>query len=255
VLRESLGKDAKALIGVMKAQGSILGALKEGARIVAAGRSFLDGVPYSAHFTTEGRTATRVAEDIAAIGAIAARNGGSEVENTIPKVLRANPFGPVNSMLGPEGERWVPIHGLLTHAAAGPTLAKIEALYAEHAAEMERLGVATGYMFATSGATAVLIEPVFFWPDATEALHRAAVEPAHLARLKTYAPNPPARALVETLRAAIVGIFREMGAVHLQIGRTYPWAESLSPPARQLATRLKHAVDPRGLMNPGSLGL
>ncbi len=253
--RESLGADAKALIGVMKAQGSVLAAIREGARIVTAGRSFLADVPYSAHFITEGRSKSRVDEDRAEIVAIARAHGGTEVEATIPKVMRANPFGPVNSMLGPDGERWVPVHGLVGHAAAAPTVAAILALYATHAEAMTREGIGAGYMFASAGTTAVLIEPVFFWPDAREALHDAAVEAAHLARLTRFPANPAARALVEQLRAGVIAIFAGAGAVHLQIGRTYPWAAALDPAALALVRGVKALVDPARLMNPGSLGL
>ena len=85
------------------------------------------------------------------------------------------------------------------------------ALFEANAAEMERLDVGAGYMFLTIGTTGFLIEPVFCWPDAQEALHRHAVEPAHLARLRDHGTNPAARALVEQLRAEIVAFFGRLG--------------------------------------------
>ena len=253
--RESLGADAKALLGVMKAQGSVFGALKEGARVVAAGRNFLDGVPFSAHFTSEGRTQHACDDDAIAIADIARRHGGTAVENTIPKVMRANPFGPVNSMLGPRGERWVPVHGIVRHGDAAGVVAQITALYAEHAAAMGDHGIGAGYMFAIAGTTGVLVEPVFFWPDAIDALHRASVEPDHLARLAGFAANPAARAVVEQLRNALIDLFGAAGAIHLQIGRTYPLLPRHHPAAVAILRTVKAHVDPRGLMNPGSLGL
>ena len=50
---------------------------------------------------------------MAEIERIVAGAGGRTIENTIPKILRANPFPPVNSMVGPAGERWVPVHGFV----------------------------------------------------------------------------------------------------------------------------------------------
>ena len=253
--RESLAKDAKALLGMMRSQGSAWKALKEGASVVAAGRSFLEGVPFSLHLIAEGRHQQAVDADMQQAEAIARRAGGRAVENSIPKILRANPFPPVNSMVGPDGERWVPVHGFLPHSALPEAWDAIQALYADTAADMQRLGVNAGAMLAAAGAQAALIEPVFFWPEALNPLHRHAVEPGHLARLKGFPPNPEASALVHSLRSRIIDLFRARGAIHLQIARCYPLEQSHDPAAWTILKALKQAVDPQGLMNPGSLGL
>jgi FAD/FMN-containing dehydrogenase len=253
--RDSLAGDAKSLLNMMKAQGSAWKALKEGAKVVAAGRSFLEGVPFSLHVICEGRHQAAVDADLGAIHTIAARHGGRAVENSIPKILRANPFPPVNSMVGPAGERWVPVHGFLPHSRLAEGWARIQALFANEASEMERLGVGAGAMFAAVSRSACLIEPVFFWPDALEELHRRSLEPGHLAKLQAFPANQESRGLVERLRVSIVGIFGELGAAHVQIARTYKLKESHDPAAWELLRALKAAVDPRGLMNPGSLGL
>jgi FAD/FMN-containing dehydrogenase len=253
--RDSLGSDAKALVGMMKAQGSFWKAVKEGAKVVAAGRSFLDDARFSAHLIVEGRSETAAADDMKRIERIVAEAGGRAVENTIPKVLRANPFPPVNSMLGPEGERWVPVHGIVRHSRAVEAVARIGALYEAHAAEMERLGVGAGYMFLPVGRTGFLIEPVFFFPDSWGELHRRSVEPAHLARLKEAPANMQARALVDGLRQGVIDIFGALDAVHLQIGRTYPFKERSDPAGWHVLEAVKRAVDPEGRMNTGALGL
>lgn len=253
--RDSLGADAKALVGMMKAQGGFWKGLKEGAKVVAAGRSFLDEARFSIHTIAEGRNQAAADTDMAAIREIAEQHGGREVENTIPKVLRANPFPPVNSMLGPSGERWVPVHGVVRHSRALPTIEAIIALFEAHAEPMERLGVGAGYMFLPVATTGFLIEPVFYWPDAQGALHQASVERAHLAKLHDFPANPPARALVEQLRAEIIAIFGRMEAVHFQIGRAYPLGERSNPAGWALLKQVKEAVDPHHLMNPGVLGL
>ncbi len=253
--RDSLTSDAKALVGMMKAQGGFWKGLKEGARVVAAGRSFLDDARFSIHTICEGRIQAAADADLAAIRAIVAANGGREVENTIPKILRANPFPPVNSMLGPSGERWVPVHGIVNHSRALETIQSIIALYAANAPEMERLNVGAGYMFVAVGSTGFLIEPVFFWPDAYDLLHENAVEPAHLAKLTRFPVNPPARALVEQLRSEIIAIFGRMGGMHMQIGRAYPLQQRLGADGWKLVQAMKTAVDPQHRMNPGVLGL
>lgn len=253
--RDSLGADAKALVGMMKAQGGFWKGLKEGAKVVAAGRSFLDGATFSIHSIAEGRNQASADADMAAIRMIVSQAGGREVENTIPKVLRANPFPPVNSMLGPSGERWVPVHGIVRHSRALATIQAVIALFETYAGEMDRLGVGAGYMFLPVATTGFLIEPVFYWPDAQEALHKHSVEPAHLARLRDFPVGAEARALVEKLRADIIDIFGQMDAIHFQIGRTYPLEARSDPGAWTILEALKAAVDPDGRMNPGVLGL
>lgn len=253
--RDSLTSDAKALVGMMRAQGGFWRGLREGAKVVAAGRSFLDEATFSIHTIAEGSNKVAADADMAAIRAIALAAGGKEVENTIPKVLRANPFPPVNSMLGPNGERWVPVHGIVRHSKARATIAAIIDLFEGNAEAMERLGVGAGYMFLTVGSTGFLIEPVFYWPDAQGALHKATVEPAHLAKLTDFPVNADARALVEELRAEIIVIFGRMEAIHLQVGRTYPLRERSDPRAWSVLEAVKAAVDPQRRMNPGVLGL
>ena len=73
-------------------------------------------------------------------GAIAERFGGRAIENSIPKIMRANPFPPVNSMVGPEGERWVPVHGFLPHSRLVEAWSRIQALFADHAEQPQRHG-------------------------------------------------------------------------------------------------------------------
>ena len=132
--RDSLAADAKALVGMMRAQGGFWRAVKEGARVVTAGRSFLDDAAFSMHFVAEGLTQGEADERMTRTAAICTHAGGRAVENTIPKVLRANPFPPVNSMLGPNGERWVPVHGIVRHSQALATVTAITALFEDHRA-------------------------------------------------------------------------------------------------------------------------
>ncbi len=253
--RESLTSDAKALVGMMGAQGGFWRGLKEGAKVVVAGRSFLDDAQFSIHLIAEGINQTDADERMARIGEIVAKNAGRAVANTIPKVLRATPFPPVNSMLGPNGERWVPVHGIVTHSRALTTIEAITELYERNAADMELLGVGAGYMFLTVATTGFLIEPVFYWPDALQEIHRRSVEPAHLAKLGSFAANSPARALIEKLRAAVIAIFAAQGGMHFQIGRAYPLKAGSDPLGWALLEALKHQVDPDNRMNPGALGL
>jgi FAD/FMN-containing dehydrogenase len=253
--RDSLASDAKALVGMMKAQGSVLKALKEGAKVALAGRDFLKDARFSLHVLTEARQQSAADADIAEAKRIALAHGGRETENSIPKIIRANPFGPLNSMLGPEGERWAPVHGIVPHSKAVACYDAILALFAARGDEMDALGIHSGTLITALGGQGTLIEPCLYWPDASNPLIDDTVEDAHLAKLPRHAPNAAAWALVKQLKAALADLFLAHGAAHFQIGRTYKYRGSLDPAADALLGAIKAHLDPDGRMNPGVLGL
>lgn len=256
--RDSLTSDAKQLVGMMKKQagsGGVFKAIKEGAKVVVAGRDFLKDAKFSLHVLAEGRIQAAADADIAAARAIVLRHGGREVENSIPKIIRANPFGPLNSMLGPDGERWAPIHGLMPHSKAADCFDALHKLFEDNRADMERLGIHTGTLVANVGGQGMVVEPCLYWPDASNPLINDTIEPAHLKKLPKQPANPESWALAQKLKKEIIDIFFEHKAVHFQIGRAYRYRDSLDPAADALLKAVKKQVDPRGLMNPGSLGL
>lgn len=253
--RASVATDVKALAGVIKGQKSFIAGVKEAARIAVAGRDFVEDAEYSVHLTAEGRSEPAVEADLAAARTLAKASGGREIENTIPKVARANPFGPMNNMIGPEGERWAPVHGILPHSEAPKAWAAIDAFFAAADAEFRAHGVTTGCLFTSLSTNAILIEPVFYWPSALGALHRASVEPWLLEKIKGFPENPSADAIVARARRRVAEIFLEHGAAHFQIGKTYLFREGRQAPAWALFEAVKNAVDPQRRMNPGVLGL
>lgn len=253
--RDSLATDAKQLVGMMKAQGSVFKALKEGVKVVAAGRSFLSDAKFSLHILTEGRNQPSADADLVEACAIAKANGGTETDNTIPKIVRANPFVAPNSVLGPQGERWAPVHGLLPHSRAVECYDAIEAFFDKHREEMDALGVHTGTLFSAVGGAGAIIEPCIYWPDARNPWIEHLVEDAHLSKLPPGDSNAAARALMWKLKKGLVDLFFEHGAGHFQIARTYRYLDSLDPAARALLGGLKRQLDPENRMNPGALGL
>ena len=253
--RASLMTDAKTLGNVVKKQGSMLKGLKEGAKVAFAGRSFMDKAAYSLHFVVEGYSQSGVRGNIAVLKDICREHQGKEIENSIPKIIRANPFGPLNNIVGPKGERWAPVHGIVPVSEGPATWAEIDALFEEMRDAFETHGVTTGFLVTNLGATGYLIEPVFLWPEALDAIHEDTLGADYLARLKGFAGNPEATALVSKARQAVIDIFSKHGAAHFQIGRTYPYKEERREATWALLEKIKSAVDPDGHINPGALGL
>lgn len=252
--RVSLGDDLKAAGQVMKSAGGVLKGLKEGAKMAMAGRSFLKEGTFSVHLSLDGRDAVDAEAKARIVRDIMAR-GGTEVENTVPKVMRANPFAEVSSMLGPNGERWVPVHGTVPFSKAAAMYDVCEAVFARHAAARKQHDIDHGYLCCTVGNAGTLLEPVLYWPDARNAFHERVLDADYLAKLPTYDRNPPAAAAVAQLREELAVAFMEQGAVSFQLGKFYRYQEGLDDSAAKLLKQLKALVDPDGRMNPGALGL
>ena len=252
--RMGMTNDVKALGAVMAKEKSVFGALKAGLKIATAGRSFIEEEEYPLHITAEGRCKEVVAADLATAREIAARYDGVEIANTIAKVIRAMPFPPPNSILGPEGESWIPVHGQVSLSNAPKMFADIRAYFDTMQDEFDRLGIHTGFLFSTLHNNAVVIEPVFFWPQGYRPIHESMVEPDHLARLKQLGEAPEATQVVHEAREKVKRICESYGCAHFQIGRAYKYRESRDEAFLRVLDAVKAVVDPKGQFNPGCLG-
>ena len=252
--RTSLAQDVKALKGVVTSARNIGKGLKEAVKVAVAGRSFLEEHSYSTHYIVEGRTETEVEEKLEALRKICTEHG-NEVENTLPKVLYGDNFFPMTTAIGPQGERWAPVHGIVPVGDAPGALTRIEELFASHVGEMERLDVVIGILLSTVGTNGFVIEPVFYWPGPQTLYYQRVLEPSYLAKLTHFERSPDAEALVAEIRTKLIATFSEIGAVHLQVGKTYPYREGRHPNTWHLLEAIKDAVDPHRLVNPKSLGL
>lgn len=253
--RASLSADVKTLKNVVTKQGGLLKGLKAGAKLATAGRRYMDDVQYSLHVTTEGHSKQGVKDECEILRQIALDAGGKEIENSIPKIMRANPFNPLNNMLGPRGERWVPIHGIVPLSDAEACFADMNQFFADMDEDIQKHEVTTGFLLVNVGNTGFLIEPVFIWPEEIYDIHKISVEKSHLKKLSEFDPNPEATACVERLRTGVLDIFEKFGAAHFQIGRTYRYSQHQSEGKAGLLKAIKAHTDPENIVNPGSLGL
>ncbi|MDO6475151.1 FAD-binding oxidoreductase [Alteromonas sp. 1_MG-2023] len=252
--RESLLTDAKALAGFMKSAGSLKKALVGGAKIALAGRGYMDDVDFSIQVIIEESGEQSAEASAKAVRDIIKKYNGREIESTIPKVVRANPFGPLNNMVGPAGERWVPTHGLFPHSKIVSAWEATEAVFAKHRETLDKYEIGCGYLFATIASNAFVLEPVFFWPDELKELHEQTVTPSHFAKLTKFPENLEIRAYVDKVKKELVDLYSEMGSSHFQLGKAYHYTTGLKPESLGLITAIKSYLDPKNLLNPGALG-
>jgi FAD/FMN-containing dehydrogenase len=238
----------RALRKVVGARGKLLQGVRDGVELVVAGKRFVDSVGFALHACCSGRSAASVEADIETLRQIAARHNGREFVNSIPKTVRADPFPHVNGVIGMTDGRWAALNSMVSHGSAPKLVASWQPQLDEHGI------VVTRVMLAIS-THIFLYEPVFHWADSWLPVQRRAAQPRYLATLTEPAANEVARAAVASLRQAMIRLFDDFGAASVQLARTYPYLAALRPGTRALVTGAKAMVDPRGLMNPGSLGL
>ncbi len=239
---------------VMRAAPNPVSGVVQLAKMALAGEGEMREAQYSCHVIVEGVDKADVAARLGRIRAIMTREG-QEIANSAAAFVRSMPFAPLYNVLGPRGERWVPLHGIFTHQAADAFHADFTALLEARKAEMERLGVWTGTMFSSIGGHGLLYEIAIYWPDTLTPYHREILGADYLAGIPAYPESPEARAAAHQLKADLIDLMQAHGSAHFQIGRAYPYLDRLDPAARALLEATKAALDPKNLMNPGVLGL
>jgi glycolate oxidase len=248
--KRSLAEDLRTLFKVIQTGGII-----DGIKVALAGRGYLKNVPYGMHVAIEDKTPEGVAALFKKARALAKAAGGTAMPASITRIVHADPFVPPDSILGPNGERWVPVHCIVPHSQAADIIAKVQALYKRFEAEKAKHNVRNGFLLCTVGSYGFLIEPVFFWPDARLPMYDKLMRPEHLARLPVLDAQEGARAVVHQMREELAALFVQEGAVSMQLGKFYLYDRALKPEAWALLQKMKSVVDPARILNPGALRL
>lgn len=249
-----LSEATKTALGVVKSGKSLLAGLKNVAEMAMAGTSEVEVAPYSLHLTVEGRSQQDVVDQLAQVKAIVEGCRGTVIAPVIPKAMRGRPFPPLRSALGVDGQRWVPVHGIIPLGNVVQAVEEAEQLIASYSDDFERLGVLYSPL-TTNVPNGVLFEPCFYWYDKVTSLHAEAIDetvaPAWLER----PDRAEVREFVFKLWREVADVLAKHGAINFQIGRAYPYLEEVSAAYQNVLQSIKNAVDVKGIVNPGVLGL
>jgi len=254
----TLVKDLKSGLRTLASIAASGRTLREGlasaASVARAGTDFIEGVRYSLHVVCDGECDAIAQWRIDEVRRLASRTG-REIEATIPRVCRATPFKhPGEFLVGHAGERWIPIHACLPLSKANEVYEATMRYFESKRELLERYRISTSHLTGSAG-TELVFEPAFYYPDAMTEFHLQNLEPRDAERYRTLPAVPGAGDAVRGMLGDLAQLFLAHGAVHQQIGRFYPYLDSLDPATAQAVRGLKSLFDPRGLMNPGALGL
>ena len=220
-----------------------------------AGSRALGLAPYSAHFIVEGDAPREARAKARRLARILVGAGGTAIPNTVPAMVRSLPFAPLFNTLGPDGERWVPLHGYIPHSQVAQFDAAVREFLSLRAADMQRLGIWCGGLFMAMGTSAFLYELAFYWPGAHTPYHRQTLPQAYLDALPQRPDDAETAAFIESLKRDLIALYAAHRAIHFQLGKVYPFGSVISAESLELLRAIKRAVDPQGLMNPGALEL
>jgi D-lactate dehydrogenase (cytochrome) len=244
-----------SIVGKVVRKGGLKGIAKA-AKMAVGGKTILRNVPYSLHMTFDGLTDVVANEHQEIAAEICLEEGGVEMDNTIPTVFRAQPFGGVRTiLLGSEGEIWIPVHGFFPLSRAVAAGDATEKWIASKRPILDKYKIRTSYLTCFAGPEFV-IEPSFYWFDQLGDFRLSLIEPEFAAKWKSIPADLETRKVVLDLREELRDLFDSLGACHLQIGKYYKFEELMANPTLwQVMEGVKRVVDPECLVNPGALGL
>lgn len=252
----SLTEGLSVLADVARSGTSLVSGMKNALKIATQGKKVLSKVNYSLHIAVDGPSEAAAASMLQIAENIALKQGGAPIGNSIPLAFRAQPFGGVRTiLLGGKGEVWLPVHGFFPLSRAVDAALTTERYFASHRELMERYNIKYSYLTCFSGAEFV-IEPSVYWFDELGEFRLNLIEPEYHKEWGAIKADPETRKVALELREGLRKLFFELGACHLQLGKYYPYQESIgNETTRSVLQGVKQVVDAKGLMNPGSLGL
>jgi FAD/FMN-containing dehydrogenase len=253
---QKIGDQLKYVSGVVKSGSNLFAGLGDAVRLAISGKSAFAGTGYLLHLTFDDVSEGGAEGRYKAALAIGAKHGGKAIEPAAPRALRGRPFNDFAPIAQETPtKRNLPTHGIFPHSKLQQVVKEVGAYFEGNAALMAQHEITSGTIVFAIGANAVCVEPLMYWTDEQLGLHNKLTEKADVAALAQIKERPAATHAVAQLRKGLVEIFSRNGASHAQIGKSYPYKQTRQPEAWRLLEQIKAAVDPKGLVNPGSLGL
>jgi glycolate oxidase len=242
------------LAQVVRSGRGLLDGVRDAAKVALAGRHAFREIAYSIHFTVDGRDDTEATAKMAAAKKICAATG-AEIEASVPRLVRAGPFPLPKLLFNQDGKQWVPVHGIVPHSRALAFVTAVEAFFASKQAVLDEHSIEWGNFIVPASAQGLRVEPCLFFSDAPNELRRSFFDADFLEQLTEHKRDQTVHDAVRDLRKGIADLAKDFGAAHFQIARQYPYRETRDPETYALLMAIKARLDPRGLMNPGVLGL
>ena len=210
--------------------------------------------PFTAHMSVDCRDTFDLQNATALINQICSRHRGMAINGEIIRAIRESPFPPPEMLLGVQGKRWVPMHGLIPFSSYKDLLIDIERFFKHRESQLQKDEISWSHVSNLIGNSLVLVEVNLYWKDTIPDTFQDFLDAEFIMRQGRYPNNPGAHDRVKLLRKELINLFQKFGSTHLQIGKTYPYLASRMGSVSELIVKLKTELDPEHRMNSGVLG-
>ncbi|WP_295635937.1 FAD-binding oxidoreductase [Novosphingobium sp.] len=250
----SLMQDLKLLAGVARGQKGSRG-LFNAARLAIAGKSVFDGEVFMLNISIDDPTAEGADARRALLRDLLAGTDAREITPSAPMATRGTPFINFNTSERRTTMRNLPTNGLVPHSRLAALSRDVRLVLANRAEDMARHGIECGVIYFGVGQQGACLEPLIYWDDPRHFQHDRVAELSNINALAGFDGPSETTELAMQIRKELTAVMVRHGSAHVQIGKTYPWLATRTPPIAALIGAIKRHVDPDGRMNPGSLGL
>jgi FAD/FMN-containing dehydrogenase len=221
-----------------------------------SGLGFLSGLPNAMYFIAEGHDQASAERSRDAIMRICKQFGARKLPTTIPFGLRYGPYLNVGDiMANRDGQVNFPINAKFEVSKSGEAIRAFEDFLIANKPITDKHGIHIACNTLLHGHFWG-IEPVISWhrPLGPYRMHYAS--PERRARSNEIEENAERTAAAIDCRYRLTKMFRDLGSLHVQWAKAYPYADALEgQEVWGFLQDLKHIVDPKKTLNPGVLGL
>lgn len=245
-----LFSDGVKTIGAVAKEAGVKKALD----VALAGTGVLKGYACTLHATVDADTDEDCELMLAQAAGICERKG-SKIDSSVPTVLRSDPFPDVSGYLvSHDGRRWIPIHAVFPPSKIMDVHQRTQDYVRQHEDQLKRHNISTTVStFAIRSD--ILYEQQWFWPDGSTAFYDRTLQEGHLKSLAGAPRNMESYGLVTKMMEELAEMYCGMGTVHYQLGKFYPFDRAVAGENMDLLRGFKRSIDPKGILNPGALGL
>jgi D-lactate dehydrogenase (cytochrome) len=217
---------------------------------------YLAKVNWSLNVACDANDQAAADRNLAKVRRIVRRHGGRSISPAMMLGMRYATFQPIHPlMVGKHGESGFPSNAMVPLSMAETAIDALDRFEADNADLMREHGIylVRNYLL---GGHSFGVEPILFWPDRLSEYRASWASDEQRAEFADAPANDVGREAVLDLRRRMISMFREIGATHIQIGKVYPYRESLAGTVTwDVLESIKGVVDPDRRLNPGVLGL